>query len=77
MLAFYFPGVVDRSVIARLKLLSADGLKWLEALTVLGRRVPEAVVAELASLDEAAAREAAEENRLTRLALFHQTARCD
>jgi transcriptional regulator with GAF, ATPase, and Fis domain len=56
-------GILERSVRARLSLLSPDATAWLETLAVVGRDATEEVVASLAGLDPATAREAAEESR--------------
>ena len=60
--------VLEGSVAARLRLLSAGARAWLEALAVVERDAPEVALAELSGLDTAEAREAAEEVRTAGLA---------
>lgn len=63
---------LERSVDVRLDLLSVPGRDWLEALVVLGADTPDRVVARLAELEHATARDAAEEARLAGLARVHR-----
>jgi transcriptional regulator with GAF, ATPase, and Fis domain len=60
--------ILERSVVARLNLLSETSLVWLEALAVLGGDVSGSTVATLAGLEEQTAQEAGKEARVASLA---------
>jgi Nif-specific regulatory protein len=62
-------GILERSVRARLNLLSVTATAWLEALAVIGKEATEEAVATLSGLTTEAAREAAEEARTAGLAV--------